>query len=93
MFAEAILAIERAGFEPGGDFSLAIDVASSQFHEDGAYHLAAKILSSDQMMDRICGWVDTYPIRSVEDGLFEDDWHSWKDTKPAARLNPSRPAL
>ena len=78
MFTDAVRAIEGAGFEPGSDFSLAIDVASSQFHEDGAYQLAAETLSPDHMIDRISGWVDAYPIRSVEDGLFEEDWCSWK---------------
>jgi enolase len=76
----AVEAIERAGFAPGVDVMLALDVASSHFHREGRYHLdGGDPLSGARMIDRVAEWVDRYPIVSVEDGLAEDDWAHWPD--------------
>jgi enolase len=74
-------AITAAGFAPGKDAALAIDVASTHFHRDGLYHLRAdggKVLTADDMTALLTRWVDTYPILTIEDGLAEDDWDGWR---------------
>src|SRR5207253_8449888 len=70
-------AIRGTGFEPGEDVALAVDVAATHFHTPEGYRFRTETLSSVQMIQRIRGWVDSYPIISVEDGLAEHDWHSW----------------
>ncbi len=72
-------AIERAGFKPGQDVSLALDMASSEFYRDGLYHFQAdsRQLDADALIDTIATWVTQYPICSVEDGLDESDWSGW----------------
>ncbi len=79
---ECILeAIEKAGYRPGVDISLALDPAASEFFKDGKYILSAKgtgALNSEQMVDVYAKWVDQYPIVSIEDGCAEDDWEGWK---------------
>ena len=77
---EVILqAIERAGYQPGKDIYLALDVASSEFYRDGVYNLSADgaKLSAAEFIDYLAAWVDKYPIISIEDGLAEDDWDGW----------------
>jgi enolase len=78
---EVILeAIRRAGYDPGKDAGLALDVASSHFYRDGAYHLKADAgdpLSSEAMVELLARWVGAYPILSIEDGMAEDDWDGW----------------
>jgi enolase len=86
--AEAMLklaadAVRAAGFEPGRDVAIAIDVASSHFYIDGRYHLADAPLTSRQMIDQVRRWVERYPIVSVEDGLAEDDWEHWPALREA----------
>jgi enolase len=79
-------AITAAGFAPGKDAALAIDVASTHFHRDGRYHLRAdggKVLTADEMTALLARWVDTYPIFSIEDGLAEDDWDGWRSLTAA----------
>ncbi len=73
-------AIERAGYRPGEDVALALDCASSEFHEDGRYRLASEraILSAGEFTDYLARWVERYPIVSIEDGMAEDDWAGWK---------------
>jgi enolase len=73
-------AIEAAGYRPGEQVALAIDCASSAFFEDGEYTLAAEGLSmsAEQFVDYLSGWVDKYPVISIEDGMAEDDWEGWK---------------
>lgn len=73
-------AIEKAGYKPGKDISLGLDVASSEFYKNGHYHLASenKQLSSDDMIAYLQKWVNDYPIISIEDGLAEDDWDGWQ---------------
>ncbi len=73
-------AIEQAGYRPGEDIALAIDAASSEFYRDGKYVLASenKSLSAAEFIDLLEGWVDKYPIVSIEDGMDENDWDGWK---------------
>ena len=74
-------AVETAGYKPGEDIYLALDVASSEFYNDGRYNLKGegKILDSGEMADYLTDLVDRFPIISVEDGMDEDDWAGWKD--------------
>lgn len=73
-------AIQKAGFTPGCDISLAIDSAASEFFKDGKYHLKAesKALDPSEMVEYYAKMVDKYPIISIEDGHCEDDWEGWK---------------
>lgn len=78
---EVILeAIEKAGYQPGKDVYLALDVAATELFIDGKYHLAGNnlVLTSAEMVDFYANWVEKYPIISIEDGLAEDDWEGWK---------------
>jgi enolase len=78
---EAILeAIHKAGFKAGSDIYLGMDVAASEFYEDGIYHLKGegRKLDSDGMTDLLLDWVNKYPILTIEDGLAEGDWDGWK---------------
>ena len=72
-------AIEKAGYKPGKDIFIALDPASTEFYEDGKYHLKSenRKLTSDQMVEFYSNWVQAYPIVSIEDGLSEDDWDGW----------------
>ena len=77
---EVILeAITKAGFAPGKDIYLGLDAAASEFHKDGVYTLGSegKSFNSNQFSDYLSGWVDQYPIISIEDGLDESDWDGW----------------
>lgn len=77
---EVILeAIEKAGFTPGKDVYLGLDVASSEFYKDGQYNLASegRKLSAEDMVDYLADWCDKYPIITIEDGLDEGDWAGW----------------
>jgi enolase len=73
-------AIEKAGYQPGADIALALDVAATEFYADGKYTLAAegRSLSSDEMVGYLEELAGAFPIVSVEDGLAEDDWAGWK---------------
>ena len=77
MLATTVEAIERAGYKPGHDVAMAIDVASTHFHEGGSYQIGGERRTSAQMVDLVASWVDRFPIISVEDGLAEDDWENW----------------
>jgi enolase len=72
-------AIQQAGYEPGQEVLIALDPATSELYEDGKYNLRIeqKTLSSDDMVKLWEGWVNQYPIISIEDGLAEDDWDGW----------------
>lgn len=74
---DAVTAIRDAGYEPGRDVAICVDVASSHFYESGRYHLGGEPLTSDGMIDTLERWVERFPIVSVEDGLAEDDWEAW----------------
>jgi enolase len=75
-----IKAIERAGYKPGEDVFLGMDVASTEFYKDGKYHLEGegKSYTSAEFVDFLADWVDKYPIITIEDGCSEDDWEGWK---------------
>lgn len=73
-------AIEKAGYEPSGQISLALDAAASEFYKNGSYVLdgeGGKSFSAAQMVDYYDNLVQRYPIVSIEDGLSEDDWDGW----------------
>ena len=79
---EVILeAIVNAGYKPGVDIFLGMDAAASEFYKDGKYELTSegKTLSAAQMTDLFADWVAKYPIISIEDGLYENDWAGWKE--------------
>ncbi len=73
-------AIEGAGYSPGAEVAIALDPAASEFHRDGAYRLEGegRTLSSAELVDLYAGWIERYPIVSIEDGMAEDDWDGWK---------------
>ena len=73
--------IERAGYRPGEDVYLGLDVAASELYQDGAYKLAAEAQTERSAADMIAWYealVARYPILSIEDGLHEDDWEGWR---------------
>lgn len=70
-------AIEKAGYQPGEQIKLALDVAASEFFTDGAYRMGGEALSSEQMVDFYAGLAEKYPLFSIEDGLDENDWAGW----------------
>lgn len=81
MISEAVEAIERAGMRPGVDVSLCIDVAASHFFTEGSYLLGGNQLDSTGMIAVIAGWIERYPIVSIEDGLAEEDWAHWPELR------------
>jgi enolase len=72
-------AVSAAGYEPGKDISIALDVASTEFYADGVYTLAGegRQFSSHEFADYLADLCDRYPIISIEDGMAEDDWDGW----------------
>lgn len=70
-------AIAAAGYEPGTQVALAMDVAASEFYDNGRYVFDGKSHSPVEMIDALAGLVDRYPIVSIEDGLHEEDWEHW----------------
>jgi enolase len=77
MLGLAVEAIELAGYRPGKDFFLGIDVAASHFYQDHCYKKDGKVLTSHEMIATIAKWLDEYPVLSLEDGLAEEDWENW----------------
>lgn len=79
-----MLAIEKAGYQPGKDVMLALDCASSEFYHDGVYDYrifegeGGKILNREEQVRYLEKLVDVFPIDSIEDGMSEDDWEGWK---------------
>lgn len=73
-----IESIERAGYKPGSEVALAMDVAASEFYRDGQYIYDGSAHSPAEMVDFLANLVDRYPIVSIEDGLHEEDWDNWK---------------
>ncbi|GAA2961440.1 phosphopyruvate hydratase [Glutamicibacter sp. BW77] len=71
-------AIKRAGYTPGKDIALALDVASSEFYENGAYQFEGEARSAQQMSDYYAQLVADFPLVSIEDPLDENDWEGWK---------------
>lgn len=76
-----IQAIEKAGYTPGDDIMIGLDVASTEFYNDGQYTLEAegKSLNSKEFTEYLEEWVRKYPIITIEDGMSEDDWEGWAD--------------
>ncbi len=73
-------AIRRAGYKPGEQIALALDVAASELGRDGIYSIEGQEgLSSGDLIQMYREWCERYPIRSLEDGLGEDDWEGWKE--------------
>lgn len=74
-------AIEKAGYTPGKDIMIGLDVASTEFYVDGQYRLEAEdaSLNSKEFAAYLEEWVNKYPIITVEDGMAEDDWDGWTD--------------
>jgi enolase len=85
-FEVMVEAMERAGFEPGRDAAISLDVAASHFWEDGGYALTTppEELNAGELVARLEAWAGKYPLLSIEDGLAEDDWEGW--TTLTARL-------
>ena len=71
-------AIKAAGYKPGLEVSIGLDVASSEFYKDGVYHFEGKDMSADEMIVFYKDLISTYPIISIEDALAEEDWENWK---------------
>jgi enolase len=73
-------AIGAAGYKPGDEVALALDVAASELFKNGNYNLAGegRTLTAVELVDLYEGWVKRYPIVSIEDGMAEDDWAGWK---------------
>lgn len=74
-----VAAIESAGYKPGQDIYLGMDAAASELYQDGKYVLEreGRKLSAKEMIDLYEGWINEYPLISIEDGLHEDDWEGW----------------
>ena len=74
-----VAAIEKAGYKPGGDVFLALDVAASELYKDGAYDLEGegRKLKADELVEFYRGLVDDFPVVSIEDGMSEEDWEGW----------------
>ena len=75
-----VAAVEQAGYAPGEDVVFALDPAASEFYADGRYVFkksGGAVRTADEMVELYTGWVDRYPIVSIEDGLAEDDWDGW----------------
>ncbi len=75
---EIMQSISEAGYEPGRNVSLALDVAASEFFTDDFYRIEGNELNSQEMSDYLINLTSNYPIISIEDGLAEDDWDGWK---------------
>ncbi len=71
-------AIEKAGYKPGEDIALALDVAANELLQDGQYHLEGRACSAAEMVSYYEQLLDNYPILSIEDGLAEEDWAGWQ---------------
>jgi enolase len=75
-----LAAIQRAGYEPGSQIVLALDVAASELGREGSYTIGEdEDLTAGQLTQMYKSWCERYPIRSIEDGLGEDDWDGWKE--------------
>ena len=72
-------AITKAGFKPGTDIALAMDVAATEFHENGQYKFEGSLRSSGEMIAYYTDLVNSYPIVSIEDPLNEEDWAGWAE--------------
>ncbi|HCI45517.1 MAG TPA: phosphopyruvate hydratase [Candidatus Omnitrophica bacterium] len=71
-------ATAKAGYKPGKDIFIALDAAASSFHENGKYNYNGQLISADELIDVYKKMVGQFPVVSVEDGLYENDWDGWK---------------
>ena len=71
-----VRAIEGAGYSTE-EIGIALDVASTEFHHGDGYHIEDRVVSSEELGEMYAGWLDDYPILSIEDGFGEDDWAGW----------------
>jgi enolase len=80
-----VASIERAGYAPGKDVAIALDIAASHFFEQGMYRFALEGRARDahEFVRLLVSWVDKYPIVSIEDGMAEDDWSGWQELTTA----------
>jgi enolase len=80
-FDVILKAIAQAGFRAGADIWLGLDAASSEFQKGDRYELqsSGRSFTTEQFVDLLAGWVATYPILSIEDGLAEGDWEGWRN--------------
>jgi enolase len=80
VFDILLSAIEAAGYAPGADIALSLDIAATELYRDGRYHLSseARSFAPAEFIELLVGWVRNYPIFSLEDPLAEDDWHGWQ---------------
>ena len=85
MLDDAVEAIQRAHLRPGVDIVLGIDVASSHFHQSGLYEWGGHLVESQAMIEAEVGWLERYPIVSIEDGLADEDWEHWPDLRQRIR--------
>ena len=74
-----MVAIKNAGYEPGTQIAIALDVAASEFYKNGTYTFDGKAHTSTETIDYLVKLTEAYPIVSIEDGLHEEDWAGWKD--------------
>lgn len=72
-------AINKAGYSPGTEVSIALDVAAQEFYDGDNYHIDNRIISGKELGELYSSWLDNYPIVSLEDPFGEDDWSSWID--------------
>lgn len=86
-------AISASGYQPGTQVSIAIDVASSHFYKEGTYTLQSegRSLNSSEMAELLAAWTAQFPVVSIEDGLFEDDWQGWQQL--TEKLSPTTQLL
>lgn len=70
-------AIEQAGYKPGEQIGVALDVAATEMYKDGKYDWQGKQITGDELLEIYAGWCTKYPMVSIEDGFSEDDWTSW----------------
>ena len=77
MLADAVESIQMAGYRPGADVALAIDVAATHFYDRGVYSLGEERIAGAEMIQRLVSWQQRYGLVSIEDGLAEDDWEGW----------------
>ncbi len=76
-------AIEKAGYRPGEEVFLALDAAANEFYQDGSYVLEGKTRSAKEMVDYYSRLIKDYPVVSLEDGLYEEDWDGWRSMQEA----------
>jgi len=70
--------IERAGYQPGEEVSLALDAAANEFYREGKYELEEQFRAPEEMVDYYRHLLEDYPVISLEDGLYEEDWEGWR---------------